>query len=470
MSGAPAERPPARKRLTGKQRVIILLTLIPPLLVLVLCPLGLDRRQSGILAALILVILWWVTGAVERTLASGLLLAVFLLFSGAPWETVFTFPLSENFVMIVAAFLFSQGISNSGLAEKLIQPILGRVAGTLPRLLLSMVVCAVAMIFIIPQPFSRIIILAGIYSSYLDSLPCVKAQEKLKPVLMAALFIISVFVNMLLLQGDIVLNGALLSMGQVSISEGAWLRYMFMPTAVFLLLAILLFCLVFRKELKSYSGARTAGEAEPVRSRLSVHEKRYVVLILAVVIFWAAESLHGISGTVTAIVGVVLMACVGLLRLRDWHAINIKLLVFLTAAFSIGGVLKACGVADVLFSQFMPLFPDHFSVGYAAIVLLASVLLHMVLGSNITTMSVVVPGLMMIGSGVAPQEPLLLLIFVGVCGHFLLPFHHVTLLLGEGKGYYSTGHLIRYGVPLTALVAFSALVLYMGWWNLLGMV
>ena len=140
--------------MTVKKPLSLLLTLLPPLLILLLRPFGMDWLQGGILAALILTIFWWVSGVVERTLASSFLLLVFLLFSGAPVRSIFTFPLSENFLMIVFSFLFSQGISNSGLTGKLLQPLLGRFARTPLRLLLSMVLSAFVMIFIIPQPFS----------------------------------------------------------------------------------------------------------------------------------------------------------------------------------------------------------------------------------------------------------------------------------------------------------------------------
>jgi di/tricarboxylate transporter len=89
-------------------------TLILPALLLAVRPLDMSVRQGGVLAALVLVITWWVTGVVERTAASLVLLAVFLLIGGAPARTVFSFPLSQNFLMIVFSFLFSQGISNSG--------------------------------------------------------------------------------------------------------------------------------------------------------------------------------------------------------------------------------------------------------------------------------------------------------------------------------------------------------------------
>ena len=111
-----------------RRALLFVLTLVLPALILLLRPLGFTLQQSVILAALVLTILWWVTGVVERTAASLFLLAAFLLCSGAPIQTVFSFPLSENFVLITVSFLFSQGISNSGLPGKLLQPLLAHFA------------------------------------------------------------------------------------------------------------------------------------------------------------------------------------------------------------------------------------------------------------------------------------------------------------------------------------------------------
>lgn len=76
-----------------RRALLFVLTLVLPALILLLRPLGFTLQQSVILAALVLTILWWVTGVVERTAASLFLLAAFLLCSGAPIQTVFSFPL-----------------------------------------------------------------------------------------------------------------------------------------------------------------------------------------------------------------------------------------------------------------------------------------------------------------------------------------------------------------------------------------
>ena len=422
MSGA-AGQPDAGKLPARLLRLSLSLLPIPALLLL--RPLAFTPRQCLILGILLVVIIWWVTGWVERTAASLVLLAVFFLFSTAPTATILTFPRSENFLIIVLSFLFSQGISNSGLTRQLFQPLLFYASRSLGKLMAVMALACFAMIFIIPQPFSRIIVLVLIFRDFWDK---IGLKDPLRSTLFFLLFVYSAVLNMTMRRGDLILNHALLTMGGVSISEGDWLRAMALPTLVFNLLVILL-----------------------------------------VVVLWALEDLHGISGTVIVTLGTAVLFPLGLLHLSDLRTINVKLLVFLTAAFSIGGVLKAVGVADVLFQQLATLFPETFSLGYVALVLGISMAMHMLLGSNVTTMSVVVPGLMAAGTGVTAEPVLLLLIYLGICGHFLFPFHHVLLLLGEGDGCYTSLQTFRLGLPLTLVTLLCGMFLYLGWWRLIGL-
>lgn len=454
-------QPPKSRQ--GRRALIIALTLLPALLIFLLRPLSFTPQQSAVLAALVLTILWWVTGAVERTAASVFLLAVFLLISGAPAATVFSFPLSENFVMIAVSFLFSQGISNSGLPGKLLQPLLDRFAMIPLRMVAFLILSALISMFIIPQPFSRIIILSLIFREYFDRMGL---SKELSSALMFGLYFFSVLVNITMIRGDIILNGALISMAGQSVSELTWVQYMAVPTLLFLLAAAALYWLLFRGRLRSFPVSAPAASG----GKLSLErgDVRNLIFLAAVVVVWATEDFHPVSGTITVVAATALMFPLGLLRLRDWRSINLKLLVFLTAAFSIGGTLSACGVADRLFSLFLPIFPAEFSVAYVLVVLVTSVLLHTVLGSNITTMSVVVPGLMSIGAGVAPALPLMFIMCIAVCSQFVLPFHHVILLLGEGNRYYTTKEILRVGIPHTVLMFAAVLIFYLPWWNLIG--
>lgn len=446
-----------------KRLIKLLLTLILPLIIVAIRPLGMDLQQSAVLAVLILVIQWWVTGAVGRTVASVVLLVFFLLFSGASPKTILTFPLSENFIMVAVSFLFSYGISASGLTDRLLAPVISRFAKTPVRLVLLMILSVAVMIFVIPQPISRVIILGAIFAGYFDR---AGLSPQLRTTLMSGLFLFTLILDMGMLRGDLILNPTVLAMAEMEISEGEWIRYMLLPTLIFEAIFAVLYLLLFRRLLKTYRPAPPVTEKP---APLTAREKGWLVLIGAVVILWALEDLHGISGTILVCVGTAAMFPAGLLRPRDLKEVNVPLLLFLTAAFAIGGGLKGCGVADLVFSQFVPLFPASFSMKYALLALLTTIALHMLLGSNITAMSVVVPGLMSIGAGVAPPVPLLLIIFLGICGHSLLPFHYVLLLMGEGKGYFTGKDILRLTIPLSVLIVPVVLVLYMGWWRIIGL-
>ncbi len=453
--------PPSPKALRGRS-LTLALTLIPPALILLLRPLDFSLQQSAVLAALVLSISWWATGAVERTVASAFLLAVFLLVSDAPLTTVLAFPLSENFVMIVVSFLFSQGIANSGLPGKVLQPLLARFAHSPARIILFLLTSSMAGVLVIPQPYSRIIVLSLIYRGYFDGMGL---SKELSAALMCGLYYFSVLVNAVMIRGDMVLNGALISMAGQSVGEALWMGYMTVPTLVFILLSALLYRFLFRKVLATFPTGRPGPSAPVELTRL---DRRNLLFLAGVVLIWATEDFHPVAGIAVALAATAMMFPLGMLSLGDWRSVNFKLLVFLTAAFAIGGTLRACGVADRLFSPFLPLFPPTFSSGYVAMVAVTAMSLHMVLGSNITTMSVLVPGLMSIGAGVAPPLPLMFTLCVVICGQFVLPLHHVILLLGEGNGSFTLKELLRLALPHTVLALVALFLIYLPWWRLIG--
>jgi len=458
------------KQIPPKKIIQFCLTIVIAFVVFLLRPLGMTFGQSGVLAITLLVIIWWALGTIPKTYASIFLLLVYLLISGAPATTIFTFPLSTNFLLIVFSFLFSQGISNSKLADRLLTPILLRYCDSCLKLMMMILLFNILMIFVIPQPFSRIIILSSIFKTFFDKL---KLDEEQSSVWLLALYICNVIINMSMLRGDIVLNSSLLSMAEVtSIGEVTWIEYMLAPTLVYIALALILYFLQNRKVMVNtpFLKSDLAKAKEPGQKGLDHKNKLHLAFILVVVVVWALESLHGISGVVIVIAATVIMFFMGLLKLPDLKSINVGLIVFLTAAFSIGGTLRASGVAEIMFTAFAKIFPDEFSLFYILLILVCTVVLHMLLGSNVTTMSIVVPGMMSVCAGMVSEKILVFVILIAICGHFLLPFHHVILLLGEGVGHFSTKRLVRFGVLLTILLFVSVFCLYLPWWSLLGFI
>lgn len=431
--------------------------------IIILRPFGMSIDQSVILAALLLTIVFWTTNVINKTYTSIFLLAVFIVFGRTPVKQIFSFPLSENFIMIVFSFIFSQGIANSKLADKLIQPILFRYANTLFKFFISLFIIQIMMIFIIPQPFSRVIIIAMIFIAYFDK---INLDNKIREIMVFWIYASSALINMIMIRGDIILNNALITIANHTITEATWILYMTVPSIIMYILAAMVFILTFRNSIKGFKVI--CPENTIVNFKLNTQENKQLLIIVLTVLFWAGESVHGVKGTVVVVLGSLAMFAIGLLKIKDLKSINIHLLIFLTAAFSIGGVLKGSGVSDVIFLRFVPLFPDEFSLTYIMIIIITAATLHMILGSAVTTMSVVVPGLLIIASGQTSTEILMFIMYVMICSHFVLPFHNVLLMIGNGNRHFTAELMLRFAPALTGIVVFGIFAVYLNWWRIIG--
>ena len=449
-----------KDRFSLKRMTLILLSLIPSAAIVLFRPLSMNVSQSVVSGILLLTIIWWVTKLVDRTAASVTLLVVFCLFGSTPVSGVFTFPLSETFVLIVLSFLFSEGVKNSGLLDKLLLPVLTRWATSAGRTLISMLIVNLVMIFIIPQPFSRIILVAMVYSRFFHR---IGADEDMRRSMLFCLHMSSILVNMVFLRGDLILNSALLTISGVEFSEVDWIRYMAAPSLVWAVISAGVFKLIFRKAFAHFPSF-TPESASPWTKK----QKRDLITLAIILLLWATESFHGISGMIIVCVGTAAMIPMGLLRLKDLRCLDLKLLIFLTAAFSIGSVMKTSGTAQVIFSRFTTLFPEKFSVGYLLLILLVCTVMHMILGSSITTMSVIIPSLLIICEETVPTEILLFSIYIIASAHCVLPFHNVVTMIGEGKGYFRSKEMFRYGLIMTIPTFLMVILAFYGWWSLIG--
>lgn len=444
--------------------ITLLGSLVAPLLILLLKPLDLTLSQSSVLAVLLLVITWWSTGTVKKIPSSLFLLLCFLLFSGAPAQVVFTFPLSETFFLILLTYVFSQGIANSFIMDKLITPRLMKYVKTPVQTLLAMVGVFYLSMYLIPQPLARLILIASLFKRFLDATEVPKATVH---VLMFGLFLMYGAVNMSTRNADIILNNAAVSFAGLSFSDADWIAHMLVPTLFYLVLILSLFILLFKKHLL---GIRLHHTTSQGNSRLNRTEKAALVIAMITVLLWVTQSMHHISAIWITLAANLAFAAIGVIKWKDLKAIDISTLVFLTAAFCIGGVLKHSGTAEVLFSQINSLLPTEPNTFYLLAIVLIAMLMHLILGSNTTTLSVVVPSLVILTGSTLPPNITMLLSVIGVCFHSVLPFHSVALMIGVGNDYFPARLVPHYGIPATLLVFAGALLLYVPWWRLMGYV
>lgn len=465
-----------------KRSVRVALTLLLPVAMVLTRPLGMTAGQSFVLGSLFTVIAWWGTGWVKRNIASAMLLLVFLLFGHTPVVQIFNFPLSGNIVMIVAAYLLSEGIVQSGAVDSLSDYLLSTYCKTYAHMVTASFVLCTVLIFAIPQPFPRVVLLAAIYINFLRERP---ENEERKKVLLFSIFVAATVTSLMFVNGDVIVNCAAVEFGDLELSFASWARYMTVPTMIASALTALLFIAVFRRELQGPiegPGAQAelpagsdadvslpAGSGAKAAFSVGPEGKRALAVTAVVVLLWLTEPLHGIGAASVAAIGVAGMFAVRVLKLKHFKVVSPGLMLFLTAQFAIGRVLVASGIAGHIRIALTHMLPAPEHALFLPALVLALMALHMVMGSVITALSFSIPMLIAMTEGLYSPELIALLVLVSVAWHFLLPFHHVTLVIGFGSGFYDNRHVLRFGAALTIFVFASVFLLYIPWWKLTGL-
>lgn len=122
-----------------------------------------------------------------------------------------------------------------------------------------------------------------------------------------------------------------------------------------------------------------------------------------------------------------------------------------------------------MFGVLQGIFPQEFSVWYLMIMVLVNMLLHMVLGSNTTTLSVAVPGMMILCRNAVPSSVIVFTAIVSVSFHALLPFHSVAMMIGASNNYFPSKYVMRMGAVLTLLTFLMAGCVFLPYWKLTGL-
>lgn len=270
------------------------------------------------------------------------------------------------------------------------------------------------------------------------------------------------------MNGDILLNYSALQFANVSMNWIEWAKYMAVPTLFTSLLVGISFILTFGKKLKNVD--LTVGNSEVALGKIEFKEKVAIIIMSIVLILWMTEPLHSINSAIIALLGTLAMFGFKIIEFKDFKSLNIGLMIFLTAAFAIGGVMNQSGVANIIYSNIIGIFPSTYSNFYLMILVLTVMALHILLGSSITTFSVVIPILMELTQGILGVIPLMFLVYITVNMHHILPFHHVVVMIGAGSNYYSNKVTIKYGIVLTVLVFLIIFGFYMPWWRFIGLV
>ena len=92
--------------------------------------------------------------------------------------------------------------------------------------------------------------------------------------------------------------------------------------------------------------------------------------------------------------------------------------------------------------------------------------------SVIAVMGVVIPALLTVTEPLGISSMAVsLIVYMAIASHYVLPFHHLDILVGVGEenGMFTEKETIRFGLPFIIPV-FALVIVQVAWWSLLNVI
>jgi anion transporter len=434
---------------------------------------GLSPAGHKTLVVTLFTVIWWIFNVVPPAYATLLMLLSYLMLGLATPDVVFRIWTLPLMWLIIGAFLIAAAVTKSGLAERVAYFFMIRYATSYRSLIVLTYVLGFVLSFLIPHPFPRALLMMSLIRAIVQKSGMNKVDAAS---LGLSVFVATTATSTILLTGDSTLNIATVGFSGLTLSWLDWAKYMAVPGIAASLLMLGLHLLVFKQ----------TGPANIDRAALLLEQQNLgpmrrteivtLVWILVALLLWTTDFIHHIDPAWVAllvVVGLSLPKLGDVLDARDISTgINWPIVFFVMGALAIGTVGKLTGMSDWLAGSLMPATPPQNPYAFAALVGGATMLIHMVLGSALACMSIVAPPMVhyAVSAGWSPLVPALL-VYTAVAIHYILPFQHVAILLGQGEtGGYSTRHVLKYGLPLTLITLIVLIPIEVTWWLILGLI
>ncbi len=432
---------------------------------------GLSPQGKMCLGLTLMTVVFWAFQIVQSGYASGLYLALLVIFNVAEPTVVFSPWIGSTMYLVVGAYLIASAVKSSGLGERIAYGFIIRFVNSYKSIIISIFILTFILSILIPHPWPRAFLIMSVMAVVIKSAKVPK-EDAVK--IGFTVFSSSVPVSMIFLTGDSVINPLAVQASGAAISWVQWFVYMGPPNIAASVITCILILVLFKPTQEIIINKEEMKEKLSALGPMSIIEKRTIIWLAIAVVLWMTDSIHGINiGWITLLIAMLMsFPAIGeILTPKQWGEVPVHVLLFLTAAMTIGKVGGVTGmntwIAETILPSSIPANPYILAI----IIALISMGIHMVLGSVIAVMGIAIPALLIFTEpmGISPIITTLF-VYTAIGIHYILPFHHLNILVGQGEenGMYGQKEVMRLGIPLSAVV-FIIVLLEVPYWKMLGL-
>lgn len=458
---------------TPKQIIGLLAGIVVALIVWFAPIEGLPVEGKKVLALTLMTVIFWAMQIAQAGYVSGLFLVLLVIFNVADTSVIFSSWTGPNIWLVIGAYLIATAVRTSGLGERIAYNYMLRFVNGYRSVIVGIFVLTFILSILIPHPWPRAFLIMSVMAIVITSSNVPKA-DAIK--IGFAVFAASVPISLIFLTGDAVINPLAVAASGAEIGFIDWFIYMGPPSIICSIITLLVFMFIFKPTEEINVNKEEISKKIEGLGPLTKKEIKVIVWIVIAVALWLTDSIHGIHvGWITLLVGMLMAMPVigGSVTAKDWSAVPMQVLIFLTAAITIGVVGAHTGMNEWIATTLLPSTAPGNIFLLAAFITLIAVIIHMLLGSVIAVMGVAIPAILLFTGplGLNPIVPTLL-VYMAISSHYILPFQHLNILVGasEDTGGYTQKETIKLGIPLTIVVFLVNIVICIPWWKIIGLV
>ena len=433
---------------------------------------GLARNGQICMALSFMTVIFWGFQITQPGYTSGLYLLLLAVFGVEKPALIFSTWTGPMMFLIVGAYLIAGAVKESGLGERIAYKFIISYVTSFKSIIVAIFILTFILSLLIPHPWPRAFLIMSVMAVVIKSanIPRVDAVK-----IGFTVFAASVPVSLIFLTGDATISPLAVQSSGVSLGWLGWFKLMGPPSIIVSIITCFMILFLFKPTQEVQVNKEEMRAKLAAMGPMSGKELRTAFWVTLAIILWMTDTLHGVDiGWVTLFIAMAMsLPLVGeILTPASWSGVPLHVLIFLTAAVAIGRVGGATGMNAWIAQTVLPGTVPSDPYILAAFIATISIIIHMLLGSVIAVMGIIIPAMITFTSqmGITPLVPALLA-YSAVASHYVLPFQHLNMLvgLGEDNGMYSQKETIRLGIPFIIVIYVMTVLIEVPYWSMLGL-
>lgn len=453
----------------------LMLTIIAGIGVLLPVELSTQARISLFFFA-VAAILWAMTKLNAAYVA--LTVTILLIFAGGrPQEAFFEALASDVIWLMIGAFILGEAVRTTDLATRLTNLVVKR-AKNVRQVFWLMSVVAIILSFFIPSTSGRAAVTYPIFRSISEKIGVDKVTKALA-ILLPTIILVSTICSLVGAGSHLIANDLLSKISGKSISFLQWIIYG-LPFGV---MASAASCYVILRMFlgKDERKIELSLKESIAEKKISKAEKKTLIIILAMIVFWVTEHLHGFEIATVTIGGAVLLT-MPRFGIMDWKAglksVSWNLIIFVGAALVLGNALIETGAAEWIIKNLFSLTGLDKTAGQNGILILLTIAFisltsHIYMTSHSARAAALVPPLLYLATTLEMNPVAMLFIStVGMDYCLTFPVSSKAILLyqeaGEGETF-DPADLLKLSSVLIIVHLILMVAFYYFYWKWVGL-